>query len=167
MPDRADSLAQAIGRAFRLHVVEEALPRVRHCVTALTPEQVWRRHGAKGNSIGNLLLHLEGNVRQWILCGIRGDPDSRQRDAEFAARESRLSPLELVDRLATTAIAAAEVVAATPADVMLGTRTFQARFEREVCGAILHVLEHFSGHAYQIYAWTKQMLGTDLRFWDL
>ena len=166
-PELATVLAASIGRAFRHHVVEECVPRIRECVEQLDADQVWRRHGAHGNSVGNLLLHLEGNTRQWILAGIGGAPDSRDRDAEFAAGAAAGASIELVERLAATATAAADVVDGLTPEQLVESRTFQARFEREVCAAVLHVLEHFSGHAYQIYAWTKQMRDTDLRFWDL
>lgn len=164
---QADALAAGIARSFRLHVVDEALPRIRRCVELLDDDAVWLRHGDHGNSVGNLLLHLEGNVRQWILCGIGGLPDARDRDAEFAARAADVPPLELFAGLDATARAAADVVDGLNAQQLLETRVFQSRFERDVVGAVLHVLEHFSGHAYQIYAWTKAAKGVDLKFWDL
>ena len=54
----------------------------------LTEEQLWTRYGENQNAAGNLVLHLTGNVRQWILSGIGGAEDTRVRDAEFAARGS-------------------------------------------------------------------------------
>ena len=136
-------------------------------MTLLDPEQVWRRHGDQGNAVGNLLLHLEGNARQWIVSAIDGDDDVRVRDREFATRESGTDALELVDRLEHTAVQAAGIVDALTPEQLVSTRVFQGRYERSVAEAVLHVLEHFSGHAYQIYAWTKQMKGVDLKFWDL
>src|SRR5450631_2938439 len=70
----ADKLTQLVGR-------------IETCVEMLTPEQLWTRTSANQNAVGNLLLHLNGNVRQWILHGIGGQADLRQRDSEFAARE--------------------------------------------------------------------------------
>jgi hypothetical protein len=62
------------------------LSRIGECVGRLSDEQIWMRHGEHENAVGNLMLHLSGNVRQWIISGIAGEPDTRTRDREFAAR---------------------------------------------------------------------------------
>lgn len=165
MEPTASRLAAGIARAFRFHVVEggHALPDARQAFP--DDEQFWRRQGRHGNSVGNLCLHLEGNVRQWILAGIGGAPDARDRPAEFASGPQPRD--EVLDRLDATARAAADLVDALDAATLLEVRTFQGRFDRDVLGAVLHVLEHFTGHAYQIYAFTKAMTDEDLGFWDL
>lgn len=165
METNAVRLAAGIARAFRFHVVEECLPRIRSCVERLDEEQLWRRHGERGNSIGNLCLHLEGNCRQWIVAGLGGEADVRDRPAEFAS--GPLPRAEILDRLDATARRAAGIVDGLDPGAMLEVRTFQGRYERDVVGAVLHVLEHFAGHAYQIYAFTKAMSDEDLGFWDL
>src|SRR5258708_39979558 len=66
--------------------LELFLSRIRECVSKLNNEQIWMRHGDHENAVGNLMLHLSGNVRQWIISGIGGQPDTRVRDLEFAAR---------------------------------------------------------------------------------
>jgi uncharacterized damage-inducible protein DinB len=165
MEPTASRLAAGIARAFRFHVVEECLPRIRQGVTSLDDEQFWRRQGRHGNSVGNLCLHLEGNVRQWILAGIGGAPDARDRPAEFASGPQPRD--QVLERLDATARAAADLVDTLDAATLLEVRTFQGRFDRDVLGAVLHVLEHFTGHAYQIYAFTKAMTDEDLGFWDL
>ena len=71
---------------FSADKLTQLLGRIETCVEMLTPEQVWARTSANQNAVGNLLLHLNGNVRQWILHGVGGQADLRQRDAEFAAR---------------------------------------------------------------------------------
>jgi uncharacterized damage-inducible protein DinB len=165
--DPADRLARGVAHEFRFHVLEQYVPRIAQCVGMLTPAQVWHRAGANCNSVGNLLLHLDGNVRQWILAGIGGMADRRDRDAEFAANESGHAPHELVARLRATVEEAVRIVdGLSPAD-LLEVRTFQQRFDETTLGAVLHVMEHFSGHAGQIYAWTKQVTGKDLKFYDL
>src|SRR5579863_6010403 len=68
--------------------LETQLARIEACVAKLTEEQLWTRYGENQNAAGNLVLHLTGNVRQWILSGIGGAEDTRVRDAEFAARGS-------------------------------------------------------------------------------
>src|SRR5437660_12876683 len=71
----------------RYHLVEDFLPRIESCLERLTDEQIWWRPNQQSNSIGNLLLHLCGNARQWIVCGVGGAVDRRDRNAEFAQRD--------------------------------------------------------------------------------
>ena len=150
-------------------MLEEYVPRIARCVSMLGPDQVWHRPGPHSNSVGNLLLHLEGNVRQWILSGIAGAEDHRDRDAEFAAsaESERRDPSELVERLHATVAEAVAVVEGLGADELLAHKQYQGRYEETGVAAVLHVMEHFSGHAGQIYAYTKQTLGVDLAHYDL
>src|SRR3989442_2651387 len=80
-----------VGQSFiarcRHHLSEDFLPKIERCLERLTEEQIWWRPNEQSNSIGNLLLHLSGNARQWIVCGVGGATDARDRDAEFAQRE--------------------------------------------------------------------------------
>src|SRR5215510_15345227 len=91
-----------IGREFivqsRYHLTEDYLPKIERCISLLTGEQIWWRANAESNSIGNLLLHLAGNVRQWIVSGIGGATDVRERDKEFSER-GPLPSSELLSRL--------------------------------------------------------------------
>ena len=67
------------------HVLREVyLPRIVCCLEELSPDQIWWRPHEASNSVGNLVLHLAGNVRQWIISGLGGAPDFRQRDREFS-----------------------------------------------------------------------------------
>src|SRR5258708_13547518 len=70
----------------RYHLIEDFLPKIERCLERLTDEQIWWRPNEHSNSIGNLVLHLCGNARQWIVCGVGGAADSRDRNAEFAQR---------------------------------------------------------------------------------
>src|SRR5262249_11157097 len=81
----ANELATAVGQGLNRELTD-ALARIQHCLGQLTDEQVWWRPAETMNSVGNLLLHLAGNVRQWIVCGVGGGADSRNRPAEFAER---------------------------------------------------------------------------------
>jgi uncharacterized damage-inducible protein DinB len=165
--DPARALARGIAREFRRRLCDEYVRRIRHCVGLLTEAQCWQRPGPTGNSIGNLLLHLCGNIRQWILCGVRGDADQRDRPGEFAASAGDVPARALAERLQAVAAEAAVVVdGLSPAELM-EQRTFQGRYRETVLAAVLHAMEHCSGHAGQIYAATKQMTGTDLRFYEL
>src|SRR5215218_11426128 len=94
-----------IARAFldqsRRYLAREYPTKIQRCLDVLPAETLWRRDDASGNSIGNLLLHLSGNIRQWIVSGVGGAPDARQRSEEFDAREGRAAP-ELISALLDT-----------------------------------------------------------------
>src|SRR5580658_342616 len=94
----------------RQKLLKQYWPRLRACVEPLTDEQVWWRPNAASNSIGNLILHLNGNVRQWLVASFNRCEDDRNRPAEFAA-ESGLTAAQLLDRLGATMNDAAAVLA--------------------------------------------------------
>src|SRR5258705_9373907 len=85
--DSSFDISHAFIREAQRLLVEEYLPKIERCVEKLTDEQVWWRPNPESNSIGNLLLHLCGNARQWIVCGLGDATDERQRQTEFDARE--------------------------------------------------------------------------------
>ena len=168
-PQSEERLAREVAVEFTRRVLDENLPRIAQCVEKLEPHELWSRLSPRSNPVGNLVLHLEGNVRQWILCGIGGDPDRRDRDGEFGATmesETR-SPRELVDCLRATVEEAAALVQGLGTTDLLRRGVFQGRYSETTLGAVLHVMEHFSGHAGQIYAFTKAARDEDLAFYDL
>jgi hypothetical protein len=169
MSNDAEQLAHAIAAQFRRRLADEYVPRIARCVSLLTVKQVWSRPNPHCNAVANLLLHLEGNVRQWILCGLGGQEDQRNRTAEFAANAHSItaSPSELVEQLRATVAEAVALVEALDPRALLATYRFQGRYDESGVAAVLHVLEHFSGHAGQIYYLTKEIADIDLRHYDL
>ena len=132
------------------------------CLDQLSHDQIWLRGSENENAVGNLVLHLCGNVRQWIGFGVGGRPDVRTRDLEFAARGGEA--IELKERLcATVAEAIALIRPLTPERLEQITK-IQA-YEISVLQAVYHVVEHFSGHAGQIIFFTKHYTGKDLAFY--
>ena len=95
----------AIGRAFLRRASEymlgDYLPKIERCLEKLSDEQIWWRANEESNSIGNLILHLCGNVRQWIVCGVGSAPDNRNRDSEFEQRDV-IPRAELISLLRST-----------------------------------------------------------------
>ncbi len=162
----ATALRDVVAAQFRRRLLGEQLPRLRACVELLGDEDVWRRPAPHCNSVGNLLLHLRGNTTQWILATFGAVDDARNRPAEFAASEGA-SGRELIERLGEAYERACALVDAVSPAELLRPRVIQARYTETGLAAILHVLEHCAGHAYQVYAWTKQATGKDLRFYDL
>jgi uncharacterized damage-inducible protein DinB len=148
------------------HVLRQVyLPRIAHCTQQLSEEQIWWRANPASNSVGNLLLHLEGNVRQWIVAGLGGAPDTRHRDQEFQEHgpipEGRLLAL-----LRATVNEASRVLGRLSAQDLARTYSIQG-FRVTGLEAVFHVAEHFSHHAGQIILATKLLRGKDLRFTHL
>lgn len=168
MSDGSDAreLIAIVAAEFRRRLLGEQLPRIRRCVELLGDEGVWSRPSPVCNAVGNLLLHLRGNTTQWILATFGNVADERDRPAEFAATEGA-SGKTLVDALADVWHRACDVVDRLPVEQWTRERMIQGRYRETGLAAVLHVLEHCSGHAGQIYAWTKQATGQDLRFYDL
>ena len=143
--------------------LELSLSRIEACLGKLTEEQVWARGSENENAIGNLVLHLAGNVRQWIVAGVGGAPDTRQRDGEFSARGGNSIP-ELKERLRGIVTEAAAVIVATTPERLAERVTIQ-KYDVSVLEAIYHVVEHFSLHMGQIVFATKMMTGSDMGFY--
>ena len=159
---------RAIGSAFlkesRSLLTGDYLPKIERCVTLLTDDQIWWRANAASNSIGNLLLHLSGNVRQWIVVGLGGAPDARDRDAEFAQRDV-IPRDDLLARLRETLREADQTLAHFDEARLLDRFTIQG-LEVSALPAILHVVEHFSMHTGQIIMLAKMFTEIDLEFYD-
>jgi uncharacterized damage-inducible protein DinB len=157
-----------VARAFvaeaRSHLLGEYLPEIERCLERLTDEQVWWRANEQSNSVGNLLLHLEGNARQWVVSGLGGADDRRARDREFDEREG-LPRGRLLSALRATLEEADGVLASLDPRALLEGRRIQG-LEVTALAAVFHVVEHFSMHTGQIILLTKQLTGGDLAFYD-
>jgi uncharacterized damage-inducible protein DinB len=137
--------------------------RIATCLDQLTPEQVWTRNSENENAIGNLVLHLTGNLRQWIGFGVAGKPDIRVRDREFTARGG-IEAGDLKDRLLGITRETVAIITSLPPERLTEVVTVQS-YEVTVLEAIYHVVEHFSGHTGQILFATKLWTGSDLGFY--
>ena len=138
--------------------------KIRRCLDVLPADAVWRRTDADSNSVGNLLLHLAGNVRQWIISSVGRAPDTRYRSAEFAAREGAGAE-ELFAALRGTLDEADAVIAALTPAALLERRTVQGR-DVTVLEAVYHVVEHFALHTGQIVLLTKLHAPGRIRFYE-
>lgn len=161
------------GRAFieeaRRLLREDYLPKIERCLEQLDDAQLWWRPNAQSNSVANLLLHLAGNARQWVVCGVGGVGDDRARDAEFAAGhtgEGLPGGAELIERLRATLREADEVLARLEPSGLLETRSIQGLAGVPVLSAVFHVVEHFATHTGQIVLLTKLLSARDLAFYD-
>lgn len=148
---------------FSAEKLMQLLGRIETCVDRLTPEQLWMRHSENENAVGNLMLHLAGNVRQWILAGVGGVPDHRDRDWEFAARNG-VDAQRLKAELRSAVEEAVALIRVLPPERLTEIIRPQG-YECTVLAAIYHVVEHFAGHAFQIIFATKLPTGADLGFY--
>jgi uncharacterized damage-inducible protein DinB len=145
------------------YLQDDYVRRIARCFEQLSDEDVWWRPNEASNSIGNLVLHLMGNARQWIVHGVGGAPDMRQRQQEFDCREP-LPKAELLEQLRTTIAEVADVIGRVKPDQLLEPRLIQG-YETTVQGAVYHVVEHFSMHTGQIILLAKARTGRDLGFY--
>ena len=140
------------------------MPRLVQCVKQFTEEDLWWRPNESSNSAVNLILHLCGNIRQWIVEGLGGIPTHRDRDSEFATR----GPLPKAALLAQLDQAIAEVdgvLQGFSPDKLLDRHTIQV-YNVSSLQAVYHVVEHFSYHTGQILYIYKLRTGQDLKFYE-
>lgn len=138
--------------------------KIRLALQTIPPERLWWRPNERANSAGNLVLHLSGNVRQWIVSGVGGAPDVRFRDGEFAARDGADHAF-LLKTLQQACDDVDVVLAHLTADMLGESRLIQGR-QTTVFAAIYHVVEHFSGHTGQIIHIAKSLTPGAVQFYD-
>jgi hypothetical protein len=149
--------------SFSARKLAQLAGRVQDCLGRLSADQVWWRGGENQNAMGNLVLHLCGNVRQWIIGGVGGAADVRDRDGEFAERRLR-PPAEVAALLAQTVAEAVRIIEALPAE-RLGEGLRIQGYDITVLEAIYSVVEHFGQHTGQIIFLTKLTTGQDLGYY--
>ncbi|HEX5111849.1 MAG TPA: DinB family protein, partial [Saprospiraceae bacterium] len=142
----------------------ESLPRIMECLDKITNEQIWWRPNETSNSIGNLVLHLCGNVRQWIGTGLGELPDHRKRQTEFDERRV-IDKETLKSELSNTMLMAKDVISKVSEQALLQTRPVQT-FEETGLTILIHVTEHFSYHTGQIAYITKMLTDKALGFYE-
>jgi uncharacterized damage-inducible protein DinB len=164
MDEGRDELHRAFVKFSREKLKDEYWPRTCRCLDSLTEEQIWWRPNETSNSVGNLLLHLNGNMRQWILAPLGGIANTRDRDAEFAERR-HLDAATLRGALDQTLKEFDRILSGLTASDLLKTYTIQRYEDITALAAIYHVVEHFGMHCGQILYITKLLSGTDLGFY--
>ena len=142
---------------------DDYLRRIELAIAPLTPDQIWWRPNEASNSIGNLMLHLAGNVRQWIVGGVGETSMARDRDLEFSTRDL-IGKDELLTRLRDAVDEACTIIERVPDATLPEPRSIQ-RFDTTVFGAIYHVVEHFAMHTGQIILLAKAQTGKDAGFY--
>jgi uncharacterized damage-inducible protein DinB len=171
-PDQPLPAALGFLRHARFRLREDYLAKIEGALAGLDDDQIWWRPNQSSNSIGNLMLHLSGNARQWIVAGAGGAADVRDRAAEFAGRD-RIAKSDLLDRLRRTLAEADAALAriesecaAAQSDAPLQRICIPQAFEQTALDAIFHAVEHFSYHTGQIVFIAKILAEGRVRFYD-
>lgn len=158
------SIAASFIDRSRYYLCREYPTKIRAAVEALPADRLWWRPNEQANSIGNLLLHLSGNVRQWVVSGVGGQPDIRKRNMEFAARGGATAA-GMLDGLDATLRDADDVLRALLPSELRERRSIQGR-DTTVMEAVYHVVEHFAGHTGQIIWIAKMSMPGAVKFYD-
>ena len=143
--------------------IDENTPKVQKCLDILSEEQIWHQPNNFSNSIGNLILHLCGNINQYAVSSLGYTEDKRERDLEFSTKEG-FNKAELMERLKSTIENAKAVIKKLDEKELLKMRSVQG-FNFTGMGIIIHVAEHYSYHTGQIAFITKLLKNKDLGFY--
>ena len=144
--------------------LNDSLAQIEKCLNLLTLEQIWLRPNEVSNAIGNLVIHLNGNVKQWLVESLGGVPSDRDRPAEFAQRDP-IPTAEIFGNLKESVQQACHVIAELTAQQLMEKVTVQ-KYEVSGLAAVIHVVEHFSLHTGQIVYATKLLINQDLSLYD-
>ena len=145
-------------------ITSDYVPKIEQCLALLTDDDIWWRPNEASNSIGNLILHLCGNVTMWIVGGVGELPVDRNRQLEFDERR-QIPSAELRSRLKSVVTQADDVLKEVDATELLSPRHIQG-YDVTVLEAIYHVVEHFSMHTGQIILLSKTRVDQELKLWE-
>ena len=159
-----NSISSGLIAQFNLRVYEESIPRIIKVLRILPDDKIWYAPNEQANSIGHLILHLVGNVTQWIGSGIGNREDNRKRSLEFTS-ENQFSRKDLETKLWQLKSLTDQSFIFLKDDDLLENRKVQG-FDESVLSIIIHVIEHFSYHTGQIAIIAKYLTGADLGFYE-
>ena len=146
-----------------IHRIDENTPKLIACVQELGEANIWKRPNPHSNSVGNIILHLCGNIRQYAISSLGNRKDVRERDKEFSA-DRAYSATELLKKLSDTLDEAKNIIQNVSEEELLRKRKVQG-YTHSGIGIVIHVTEHYSYHTGQIIFWTKLLKDKDLGFY--
>lgn len=147
-----------------IYRMDENTKRLSACFEELEESETWKRGNENSNSVGNIILHLCGNIRQYAISSLGNIEDIRERDKEFSA-DGGYSKSELLEKLITTIEEAKSIIKNLSPPELLRKRKVQG-YTYSAIGIIVHVTEHYSYHSGQIIFWTKLLKNQDLGFYS-
>jgi uncharacterized damage-inducible protein DinB len=146
-----------------LRCMEENINRIQICVDTIAEDEIWKKPNESSNSIGNLILHLCGNIRQYAISSLGNIPDTRQRSSEFSSHKTN-TKAELMETISSTVKEAHAIIGPCGNSELLRIRTVQG-FQHSGISIIIHITEHLSYHTGQIALLTKLIKNEDLGFY--
>lgn len=154
---------QTLVQEVKRRLFDESVPRLKKCLAQLTEEEIWHRPNTHSNSMGNLTLHLCGNVRQWMISALGKEVDTRQRQQEFDEQ----GPVPLDKMLADLDAVMQEVdqvLDNLTAEDFVNLHRVQGYMESGI-SILVHVVEHFSYHVGQMAYYVKAIKDMDLGYY--
>lgn len=150
--------------AHSIYRIDESQRMIHQSMEILDEDDMWKRANNSSNSIGNLILHLCGNLTQYGISSLSSVPDMRKRDEEFNSMGG-VTKSDLLEKLDAVIVLVKENIAACSIEQLLKIRTVQS-FTMSGIGVIIHLVEHLSYHTGQIAFWTKILKDQDLGFYE-
>ncbi|KAA1245972.1 DinB family protein [Aquimarina sp. RZ0] len=158
---------EEISNEFKEHIIyrlNESSRMISISFEQLSEEDIWKRFNESSNSVGNLILHLCGNITQYAIASLGKKEDNRERDLEFETKKG-FTKRQLLDKLTSTVYTAIEIINELSVDELMRKRDVQG-FNFSGIAIAIHVAEHYSYHTGQIAFWTKQLKNKSLGFYD-
>ncbi len=156
-------LTSQLIKDVQIRIFEESFPRIRQCLNCLSIDEVWQRPNQNSNSIGNLVLHLCGNLRQYVISGLSEKVDVRERSLEFSQR-GPIAIKQLIDMLDQLESEIAPIIQTLSVSNLIKERMVQG-FSMSGTSILIHITEHLSYHTGQIAFYTKLLKNVDLKFY--
>jgi uncharacterized damage-inducible protein DinB len=158
-----EQIKEELIKDIRVRIFEECFPRIKQCLEELDEKQIWLKPNENSNSIGNLVLHVCGNIRQYVISGIGNQKDVRERSLEFSEagplqNEQLFKKIDLL--LKDIDVVLSNII---PSDLLLMKKV--QGFDMSVTSILVHITEHLSYHTGQIAYATKQLKNIDLKFY--
>jgi uncharacterized damage-inducible protein DinB len=147
-----------------LYRLDESTRMIKKSLMDISEEEVWQKPNDSLNSIGNLILHVHGNMTQYIISSLGENDDNRKRAAEFSTLGG-FTKLELLKKLEDTVDTAKRVIFDARPEQLVKIRSVQG-FSFSGVGVIMHAVEHYSYHTGQIAFWVKLLKNKDLGFYE-
>lgn len=144
--------------------IKENTPKILKCLEVLSTDAIWSRNNKASNSIGTMIIHLCGNMTQYITSSLGVNKDIRDRKSEFLSDRNK-TKIELMDLLQSTTKQSCEVILNLKKEDLLNKKNVQG-FSLSGVGNIIHAVEHYSYHTGQIVYLTKMLLDIDLQFYN-
>lgn len=164
MQNQSTALTLAFIAEIKRRLFKESMFRFKKCLTELEEEEVWYRPNPASNSVGNLVLHLHGNVHQWVVASLGKNKDVRERQQEFEEQ----GPVPVAKMLADMdqlMIEVSAILDSIKSEDLLEVRNVQG-YKESGLSILVHITEHFSYHVGQMTYIVKMLKDKDMGYYD-